>query len=77
MILISGEWWTFEIGSFVTGSIDRVQLAAYNIVLNIIATGFVVRVVSGYHTQTNTDTNTYTQAHTHTHIHTHTCTCTR
>ena len=45
VILISGEWWTFEIGSFVTGSIDGVQLAAYNIVLNIIATGFVVRVV--------------------------------
>ena len=47
VILISGEWWTFEIGSFVTGSIDGVQLAAYNIVLNMMSTGFVVRIVCG------------------------------
>ena len=46
VILISGEWWTFEIGSFVTSSIDGVQLAAYNIVLNMMSTGFVVRIVS-------------------------------
>ena len=46
LILISGEWWTFEIGSFVTGSIDGVQLAAYNIVLNMMSTGFVVRIVA-------------------------------
>ena len=49
LILISGEWWTFEIGSFVSGSIDGVQLAAYNIVLNIMSTGYVVSIVTvGY-----------------------------
>ena len=42
VFVVGGEWWSYEIGSFVTGSIDGVQLAAFTITLNIVSTGFVV-----------------------------------
>ena len=42
VFVVGGEWWAFEIGSFVTGSIDGVQLAAFTITLNVISAGFVV-----------------------------------
>ena len=42
VFIVCGEWWTFEIGGFVTGSIDGVQLAAYTITLNLASSGFVV-----------------------------------
>ena len=40
--MVCSEWWTFESGVFVTGSIDGVQLAAYTITLNLTLSGFVV-----------------------------------
>ena len=43
MFVVGGEWWAYEIGSFVTGSVDGVQLAAFTITLNIVSSGFVVR----------------------------------
>ena len=40
---IYGVWWMVDIWSFVTGSVDGVQLAAYTIPLNLASSGFVVR----------------------------------
>ncbi|XP_065908684.1 multidrug and toxin extrusion protein 1-like [Dysidea avara] len=42
VFMVCGEWWTFEIGGFVTGSVDGVQLAAYTITLNLASSGFVI-----------------------------------
>ena len=76
VILISRKWWAIEVGSFVTGSIDGVQLAAYTILLNIVSVGFVVSVLLlhvGYSNVVgNTFTHTRTHARTHTNTHTHT-----
>lgn len=62
VFVVGGEWWPFEIGSFVTGSIDGVQLAAYTITLNIASAGFVVRIML---THTHTHTHARTRAHLH------------
>jgi len=43
LIMVCSEWWTFEIGGFVTGSVDGVQLAACTITFNVIGTGYIVR----------------------------------
>ena len=42
MVVFCAEWLAFEIGSFVSGSVDGVQLAAFTITLNLIALFFVV-----------------------------------
>jgi len=49
VFMVCGEWWTFEIGGFVTGSVDGVQLAAYTITLNLASSGFVVRKLEHPH----------------------------
>jgi len=41
--MLCAEWWAFEIGGFVTGSVDGGQLAAYTITLNLLSSGSVVR----------------------------------
>ena len=65
VFVVGGEWWPFEIGSFVTGSINGVQLAAYTITLNIVTAGFVVRIMAEMmhthmHTCTHTEMHMYT-----------------
>ena len=42
MVVVCSEWLAFEIGSFVSGSVDGMQLAAFTITLNLIALFFVV-----------------------------------
>ena len=37
--MVCAEWWAFEIGSFVTGSINELQLATYTIALNLTSAG--------------------------------------
>ena len=44
MAVIGSEWLAYEIGSFVSGSVDSVQLAAFTITLNITAICFVVSI---------------------------------
>ena len=46
LLMVCSEWWTFETGGFVTGSVDGVQLAAYTIMLNVIGTGYIVSDIS-------------------------------
>ena len=43
VFMVCAEWWAFEIGGFVTGSVDGSQLAAYTITLNLLSSGVVVR----------------------------------
>ena len=40
--MVCAEWWAFEIGTFVTGSVSETQLAAYNITLDLLSSGCVV-----------------------------------
>lgn len=42
LFLMCSEWWTLEIGTFITGTVDGTQLAAYNITLNLVSSGFLV-----------------------------------
>ena len=39
LFMVCAEWWAFEIGSFVTGSISELQLATYTIALNLTSAG--------------------------------------
>ena len=48
LFMVCGEWWTFDIGIFVTGNVNGEELAAYNITLNLVTSGFVVMVVFWY-----------------------------
>ena len=42
LFMVCGEWWILDIGIFVTGNVSGAQLAAYNITLNLLTSGFVV-----------------------------------
>ena len=44
MVVFCAEWLVFEIGSFVSGSINGVQLAAFTITLNLIGLFFIVSI---------------------------------
>ena len=45
MVIFCAEWLAFEIGSFVSGSVDDTQLAAFTITFNLIALLFIVSVI--------------------------------
>lgn len=42
LLMVCGEWWILDIGIFIAGNVNGAQLAAYNITLNLLTTGFVV-----------------------------------
>ena len=44
LFMVCAEWWAFEIGTFVTGSVSGTQLAAYNITLDLLSSGCVVSI---------------------------------
>ena len=44
MFVIGCQWLAFEIGTFITGSIDGVQLAAFTITFNLVVLGLMVSI---------------------------------
>ena len=42
MFVIGCQWLAFEIGTFITGNIDGVQLAAFTITFNLVSLGSMV-----------------------------------
>ena len=48
MVVFCSGWLAFEIGSFVSGSIDGVQLAAFTITLNLMALLFIVSILEWF-----------------------------
>lgn len=52
MVIVTAEWLAFEIGSFVSGSVNGVQLAAFTITLNLTAILFIVSTIGCVSTST-------------------------
>ena len=48
MAVVCSEWLAFEIGSFVSGSVDGMQLAAFTISFNLVVLLFVVSSLPDY-----------------------------
>lgn len=47
--IVCAEWWKYEIGVFVTGSVNGVELATYSITMYVIASGFAVIANCSFH----------------------------
>ena len=47
LFMVGFEWWSYEVGAVVVGTIDKTQLGIYTIVLNVNAFLFMVSKVCG------------------------------